>query len=80
MLPLLLALLCQAPTPPAAPASFEQVLLDAQSRDILEAPAGLARLQEKTLPRDKPAAPTTGKGRGAATCWPPRRACACCCS
>ena len=64
LLPLLLVCLCQAPAPPPPPATFEQVLVDAQSRDILEVPAGLARIQEKTLPKDKPAAPATGKGKG----------------
>jgi len=69
MLAPLLALLLQAPAP-QAPAKvtlpFEQLLLEAPARDILEVPAGTTRIQAKNLPVDRAASsvPTGGaKGR-----------------
>ena len=69
MLAPLLVLLLQAPAP-QAPAKvtlpFEQLLVEAPARDILEVPAGTTRLQAKNLPVDRAASsvPTGGaKGR-----------------
>jgi hypothetical protein len=52
MLALFLTFALQAPPPPPAPAPlpFEQLLLEAPARDILEVPAGTLRLQARTLP------------------------------
>lgn len=55
MLAPLLALLLQAQAPqaPAPALPFEQLLVEAPPRDILEVPPGTTRLAAKTLPADR---------------------------
>ncbi|MEI6471350.1 MAG: hypothetical protein WCO20_01790 [Holophagaceae bacterium] len=68
MLAPLLALLLQAPAPQVptkATLPFEQLLVEAPAREILEVPAGTTRLQAKTLPVDRAAGTVpSGGGKG----------------